>query len=141
MGCFCGVMPESLCWVQVDVGSGYGLHEHSKQPADGVAANWMLGKPAAIDFTVTSPLVSKCLPEVNVTAGSAAIAAEERKHRSNDTKCAKLIWVSIPLALEMYGCWGTEVRWASSQQIGHKTELPKVHSHRSFIWEAEPDAC
>ena len=43
----------------------------------------MLGKPAAFDFTVTSPLVSTNLPEASVTAGSAAFAAEERKHRSN----------------------------------------------------------
>ena len=54
------------CWracvgVQVEVGSGYGLHEHNKQPADVLAANWMLGKPAAFDSTVTSPLVSKSL--------------------------------------------------------------------------------
>ena len=47
--------------------------------------------------------------------GSAAFAAEERKHRSNDAKCAELGWVSIPLAMEMYGCWGTEAKWALSQ--------------------------
>ena len=65
------------CWracvgVQVEVGSGYGLHEHSKRPADVLAANWMLGKPAAFDFTVTLPLVSNSLLEASVTVGSAA---------------------------------------------------------------------
>ena len=137
------------CWracvrVQVEVGSGYGLHEHNKRPADVLAANWMLGTPAAFEFTVTSPLVSKSLPEASVTAGSAAFAAEERKHRSNDTKCAELGWVSIPLAVETYGCWGTGAKVgiiSACFQIGHKTVLPKVHSHHSFIWEAEPDPC
>ena len=38
--------------VQVEVGSGYRLHEHSKRPAD-----ILLGKLAAFDFTVTSLLV------------------------------------------------------------------------------------
>ena len=114
--------------VQVEVGSGYGLHEHNKRPTDVLAANWMLGKPAAFDFTVTSPLVSKSLPEARVTAGSAAFAAEERKHRSNDTKCAELGWVSIPLAVETYGCWGTEAKWALSQlafRLATRQNCPK----------------
>ena len=75
----------------------------------------MLGKLAAFDFIVTSPLVTNSLPEASVAAGSAAFAAEERKHRSNATKCAELGWVSIPLAMETYGCWGTEAKWALSQ--------------------------
>ena len=100
----------------------------------------MLGKAAAFDFTATSPLVSNSLPEVSVTAGSAAFAAEERKHRSNDTKCAELDWVSIiPLAVETYCCWGTVAKWAFSQLAFRL--VPKVHSHRSFIWEVEPDPC
>ena len=65
--------------VQVEVGSGYGLHEHNKRPADVLAADWMLGKPAAFDFTVISLLVSISLSEVSATAGSAAFAAEECK--------------------------------------------------------------
>ena len=41
--------------------------------------------------------------EASVTAGSAAFAAEEHTHRSNDAKCAELGWMSIPHAVEMYG--------------------------------------
>ena len=34
----------------------------SKRPADVLAANWMIDKPAAFNFTVTSPLVYlKCV--------------------------------------------------------------------------------
>ena len=51
----------------------------------------MLGKLAAFDYTVTLQLVPNSLPEVSVTAGSAAFAAEEHKHRSNDAKCAELV--------------------------------------------------
>ena len=39
-------------------------------------------------------------------AGSAASAAEIRKHVANDEKCSRLGWVCIPLSVEMYGCWG-----------------------------------
>ena len=77
--------------------------DFSKRPADVLAANRMLGKLAVSDFTVTSPLVPNRLPEASVTAGSAAFAAEEHTHRSNDAKCAELGWMSIPHAVEMYG--------------------------------------
>ena len=70
--------------------------------------SWMMGKPAAFGCTVTSPLTSSNLPEVSVTAGSAAFAAEERKHKANNSKCAELGLVCIPIAVETYGCWGTE---------------------------------
>ena len=76
--------------VQVELGSGYGLHEHSKRPADVLAANWMLGKLTAFNFTVTSSLVPNSLPEASVTARSAAFASEEHKHRPSDAKCAEL---------------------------------------------------
>ena len=72
----------------------------------------MMGKPAAFDYTVTSLLPLSNLPEVSVTAGS---AAEERKHKANDSKCAELGWVCIPIAVVTYGCWGTETKWALLQ--------------------------
>ena len=93
---------------QVEVGYGFTSEERHTRPADVLAANWMMGKPAAFDFTVTSPLTSSNLPEASVTAGSAAFAAEERKHKANDSKCAELGWVCIPIAVETYVCWGTE---------------------------------
>ena len=43
-----------------------------------------------------------------MTTGSAASAAEARKHATNDAKCNCLGWICIPLALETYGCWGDE---------------------------------
>ena len=114
--------------VQVEVGSGYGCDERHTRPADVLAANWMLGKPAAFDFAVTSSLISSNLHEASVTAGSAAFATEERKHQANDGKCAELGWVSIPVVVEMYGCWGTEAKWALSQlasQLAMRHNCPK----------------
>ena len=104
---------------QVEVGYGSSSEERHTRPADVLAANWMMGKPAAFDFTVTSPLTSSNLPEASVTAGSAAFAAEERKHKANDSKCAELGWVCIPIAVETYGCWGTEAKWALLQLASH----------------------
>eukprot|EP00731_Ephydatia_muelleri_P032588 Em0024g132a len=86
--------------VQVEAGSGLGRDEHHTWPADVLATNWMLGKPAAFDFAVTSPLNSSTLHEASVTAGSAAHATEARKHQANDVKCAELGWVSIPVVVE-----------------------------------------
>ena len=55
---------------------------------------------------VTSPLNPSILSEVGVTAGSAALVAECRKHDLNDPKCSELGWKCTPLAVETYGCWG-----------------------------------
>ena len=112
---------------QVEVGYGFTSEERHTRPAD----VWMMGKPAAFDFTVTSPLTSSNLPEASVTAGSAAFAAEERKHKANDSKCAELGWVCIPIAVETYGCWGTEAKWAISQlasRLATRQNCPKSAS-------------
>ena len=91
-------------------GAGSSLDEEGRQtrPADILVQNWEFGEPAALDFAVTSPLNPTTLNGASVTAGSAASAAEARKHATNDAKCNRLGWVCIPLAVETYGCWGDE---------------------------------
>ena len=79
----------------------------------------MIGKPAAFDLTVTSPLNLTTLTEAGVASGSAAMAAKVRKHGVNDRKCAELGWVSIHLAVETYGCWVAEVQSTISIPSGH----------------------
>ena len=64
--------------------------------------NWVLGKPAASDITVTSPLNTSTFTEASAMAGSAALAAEQRKHNSNDAKCSEPGWKCVPLAVESY---------------------------------------
>ena len=78
------------------------------RPADILLPNLEFGKPAALDFTITSALNPSTLNEASVIAGSAASAAEIRKHVANDEKCSRLGWVCIPLSAETYGCWGEE---------------------------------
>eukprot|EP00731_Ephydatia_muelleri_P000766 Em0001g766a len=55
-------------------------HDHSR-PADVLVHNWSLGKPAAFDFCVTSPLNSIILSEAGVSSGVAAQASEQRRRK------------------------------------------------------------
>ena len=68
-------------------------HSHTR-PADILVPNWSLGKPAAFDLSVTSPL--NVLLEAGLAAGQAARATEQRK---NDAKCKELGWVCIPMVV------------------------------------------
>ena len=65
---------------QMEVGSGLGHDERRTRPADVLVSNWDLGKPAAFDLTVASPLNQSILNEASVTAGSSAWVSEQRKH-------------------------------------------------------------
>ena len=85
------------------------------RPADVLVPKWVLGKPAAFDLSVTSTLNAQIFQEASVTAGSAALAAQIRKHRVNDERCRELGWACIPLVVETYGCWGTEAIQALSR--------------------------
>ena len=57
---------------QMEVGSGLGHDERCTRLADVLVPNWDLGKPAAFDLTVASPLNQSILNEACVTAGSSA---------------------------------------------------------------------
>ena len=100
------------------MGSGWGSEKSRTWPADIPILNWSLGKPAALDVTVTSLLNAEISSEASVTAGSAAYAAEQRKNIANDPKCNELGWVCISLAVEHYGCWRSEARHTRQGQGG-----------------------
>ena len=57
---------------QLEVGYGSGGDVPNSRPADFLVPNWTLGKPAAFDLTVVSPLNSNTLIEAGTTSGSAA---------------------------------------------------------------------
>ena len=58
--------------VKVEAGCNLTLdHSHSR-PADILVPNWSVGKPAAFDLSVTSPLNLNILLEAGLTAGAAA---------------------------------------------------------------------
>ena len=50
---------------------------------------------AVYDVTVTSPLNPSIISEAGVSAGTAAKAAEVRKHSKYDVKCSELGWVAL----------------------------------------------
>ena len=58
-------------------------HSHTR-PAVLLVPNWVLGKSAAFDLSVTSPLNPTIILEASVTTGAAARTTEQRKHCSND---------------------------------------------------------
>ena len=113
---------------QIEAGSGLDVEGSRTRPADILLPNWEFGKPAALDFTITSALNPSTLNEASVMAGSAASAAEVRKHVANDEKCSRLGWVCIPLSVETYGCWGEEAGRCLDRlatRIATRTGCPK----------------
>eukprot|EP00731_Ephydatia_muelleri_P024160 Em0016g431a len=64
--------------------------------------HWTRGVPATFELIVTS-LIPLSLPEASVTAGTAALMAEQRKHQANGPKCYTLGLNCIPLAVQSYG--------------------------------------
>ena len=83
--------------VKVEAGSNLTRDHSHSCPADMLVPNWSVGKPAAVDLSVTSPLYLNILLEVGVTAGAAGRATELSKHEANDGKCRELGWVCVPM--------------------------------------------
>ena len=86
------IVAESCCHahlsVHLEVGHNLTPDHSNTRPADILIPHWCMGKPAALDLSVTSPLNPLTLLEAGVTAGAAAKATEERKLKANT-----LIWV------------------------------------------------
>ena len=101
--------------IQVEAGNDLTANHSHIRPADLLLTNWTIGKTAAFDISVTSPLNTLTLMEARVSAGSTALATECRKHRANDAKCKELGWLCVPLVAETYGAWGNEAVEAFSQ--------------------------
>ena len=53
---------------QIEAGSGLDVEGSRTRPADILVHNWEFGKPAALDFTITSPLNPSTLNEASVMA-------------------------------------------------------------------------
>ena len=76
--------------VRLEAGGGLGKDKALTHPADVLVSNPSGSASAAYDTTVTSPLNPSILLEAGVSAGSAAKAAEVRKHSKYDVKCSEL---------------------------------------------------
>eukprot|EP00731_Ephydatia_muelleri_P012239 Em0006g1133a len=96
--------------VRVEAGFGLSRAQRNTRPTDVLVQDWVRGSPAAIDITVTSPLTPAMLRDASTSAGSAAYAAECRKHEANDTKCQELRWTCIPLAVRPLDTGGKRLR-------------------------------
>ena len=126
--------------VRIEAGSALTPDLSRSRPADALVNNWIGGSSAAFDVTVTPPLTPVSLQKSSVTAGTAALLAEQRKHQANDPKCDTLGWKCIPLAVESYGNWGFEARQAFSHLasrpvLWHRT--PEVKALGRHLWEAK----
>ena len=64
--------------VRVESGSGITPDLSRTQPADVLVLNWERGKHAALDITVTSPLIPTILTAASLSEGAAAEEAEVR---------------------------------------------------------------
>ena len=94
--------------VKVEVGNNLSRDHSKTRPADILLPNWFLGRTAALDVSITSPLNPVNLLEAGVSATAAAQATESRKHHANDPKCSDLGWVCVRMVVETYGAWGKE---------------------------------
>jgi hypothetical protein len=83
-----------------------GMHNDPSRPADLFLPSYSLGKPAALDVTVVSPLIIENLGVAGVL--DVVSKAEDEKHVLYDPKCKDLGWHFIPLAVDSYGHWGRE---------------------------------
>ena len=63
--------------VQMEAGNDLTTDHSHTRPADLLVANWATGRAAAFGISVTSPLNTLTLMEAGVSAGCAALAAEE----------------------------------------------------------------
>ena len=80
----------------MEVGNNLGRDHRKTRTADVLLPNWFLGRTAALDVSITSPLNSSTQLEVGVLATAAAQPTVSRKHQSNDPKCSELGWGMCP---------------------------------------------
>ena len=125
--------------VKVKVGNNLSRDHSKTRPADILLPNWVLGRTAALDVSITSPLNPVTLLEAGVSATAAAQATEARKHQANDPKCSELGWVCVPIVVETYGAWGKEaitIISSVASRLATSTCRPK-----SIILKSQPGLC
>ena len=120
--------------VHVEVGSNLTPDGSRSRPADVLVRDWITGRFAVFDFTVSSPLSVASLNQTCITSGFAALSAETRKHKANDPKCSELGWVCVPLAVETYGNWGKEARDTFSR-LATRLAIGSPRSKSSCVYE------
>ena len=119
-------------------GGGLGKDKALTRPADILVSIPSGSTSAAYDITVTSPLNPSIISEAGVSAGTAAKAAEVRKHSKYDVKCSELGWRCTPLTMETYGAWGAEACNTFSfiaSRIAITNKQTKVDDPVQLVWQ------
>jgi len=107
-----------------------GFDRDRTRPADVLVPSYKLGKSAAFDLTVVSPLT------IDILSGAGAIDAVTRaasvKHEQNDEKCSALGWLCVPLAVDSYGQWCDEAHTAFMEIAIRLSNRTKVTVSRAL---------
>ena len=80
------------------------------RPGDIFLPVWNAGQPAALDLTVTSPLLSSLIINASEKSGFALSAAEDKKYEQYAQKCSEVGIQFIPLAFETFEGFSEAVR-------------------------------
>ena len=75
------------------------------RPANIFLPNWCGGRPAALDFTVISPLQHLTLAGAASVRGHALQVAEDRKRAAHHANCGAAGVVFLPITVEALGGW------------------------------------
>jgi hypothetical protein len=91
-----------------------------QRPADVLVQAWSLGAAAAFDITVVSPFTVNNMNEAGDLGGVDGVVAraEAKKLAANGPKCRELGWRCIPLAVDIFGCWGRAASQAFEKLSG-----------------------
>jgi hypothetical protein len=91
----------------------------SRRPGDIFIRNWTMGRPAALDVTVTSPLQASLVSRAAEIDGAAANVRETSKDVKNAEACDEAGVDFIPLAVETFGGWAPQARAAIKKIAGY----------------------
>ena len=109
-----------------------GSFEHDRtRPADVLVPSWKLGRSAAFDLTVVSPLIHE---NIHGAGGSIDVVSRAAlvKHAENDDKCSALGWLCVPLAVDSYGQWCDEAHNAFMEIAIRLSNRTKVTVSRAL---------
>ena len=103
--------------------------------ADILVLHWCMGKPVALDLSVTSLLKPTILPELKQEWQQV-----QRMFNVNVAKCADLGWVCFPAVANSYRTWGLETR-ISFPNLHPISGKIKVCGPPWNLWEAKHAHC
>ena len=80
-----------------------GITHSRKRPGDVYIRSWNLGKPAAFDISITSPVQKTLVQRCGKEQGFAARRREEEKWKKHGAECAETNTAFYPIVIETFG--------------------------------------